>query len=107
MTRMSRTPRDNKGDGTNSRGAWWNRGHIISADDNELSHGNMGLNARERRALSDENTRPWGQTMFARAAIADRAKEAQRLGRAKAAKQAKQAKAARAKAAKAKTRGKK
>lgn len=88
-----RTPRDNTGDGTNSRGAWWNRGHIIASDDHALSHGNTGLNARERRALADENSRPWGQTMFAARAVTDRAIEAQKRGAAKAKRQAKADKA--------------
>jgi hypothetical protein len=101
--RTSRAGRDNAGDGTNSRGAWWNRGHIISADDEELAHGNMGLNARERRALAAENSRPWGQSMFARSAVTDRAKDAR--AQAKAKREAKAAKAAKRGAAK--QRGKK
>jgi hypothetical protein len=100
--RTSRAGRDNAGDGTNSRGAWWNRGHIISNDDEELAHGNMGLNARERRALAAENSRPWGQTMFARGAVTDRAKEARQ-----AAKDKRAAKAAKATKRGASKRGKK
>lgn len=78
-----RTPRDNVGDGTNSRGAWWNRGHIIASDDHALSHGNLGLGRRERRALAEENSRPYGLSWWAAGAVTDRAKEAQRRGRAK------------------------
>jgi hypothetical protein len=75
-SRLNRVPRDNKGDGTNSRAAWWNRGHIIEADDTALHPENLGLGERERKGFSEENTHPWGMRMFAESEIVRRALEA-------------------------------
>lgn len=67
----------------NSRGAWWNAGHHVPRRDNQRG-ANEGLSQREIRALDRENSRPWGQSIFASSSISDRAKEAQRRARSKA-----------------------
>jgi hypothetical protein len=74
--KSSRAGIDNEGDGTNSRAAWWKKGHIIQNSDDELRTGNLGLGDRERSALSAENFRPWGQRMFPEMHIKARAYEA-------------------------------
>ena len=94
----SRAGRDNKGDDSNSRSAWWNSGRPISNDDHVNHPLNLGLGSRERRALSEENSRPWGQSLFASSIISERTKEAKRQAEAKEAKR--QAEAKKAKAAK-------
>jgi hypothetical protein len=76
MSRHNRIPRDNKGDGTNSRASWWNRGYLVDNDDYELSPGNLGLGSRERRALSEENSKPYGMTNWILGAIARRGEAA-------------------------------
>jgi hypothetical protein len=66
-----------------TRNTWFMRGHPVESDDHALSIFNLGLGARERRALAEENSRPWGLSLWAKSAVTDRAKEAQSRGRAK------------------------
>lgn len=76
-----RIPRTSHPDHPNSRAGWFRTGRLIPGDDPEISPWNLGLGERERQAMGDENTRPWGQDIFAQAMIRDRAAEAARRGR--------------------------
>lgn len=67
-----------------TRDTWFKAGHWLPRRDDALRTGNMGLGSRERRALSEENSRPWGQSIFATRAVTDRAHAAQKQARAKA-----------------------
>jgi hypothetical protein len=77
-SRWSRPPRGNDGSDTpqnRTRAEWFQRGYPILPDDPTLHAENMGMDARERQALSEENTRPFGQDWNAIRAIRQRFKD--------------------------------
>ena len=85
-----------------TRDEWFKKGIWLERRDTHRG-ANEGLNARERKALADENSKPWGQTWWAEDAVKKRVKEAQKLAQEKKNKadKAKADKAAKAKAARA------
>ena len=58
-----------------TRNSWFKAGHHIPSDDSERG-ANEGLSRREIKALAEENSRPWGLSMFSRAAVTRRAEQA-------------------------------
>ena len=66
------------------RKSFWNSGLNLHSDDDQLKRGNLGLGGRERRALSRENSKPWGMSIFAASSVSGRAAEAQRRAKSKA-----------------------
>jgi hypothetical protein len=78
-SRMDRVPRGNDGSDSpqnRTRAAWWNRGHALESDDYALHPDNLGLGHRERKAITDENVRPYGMRMYAENEIIRKALEA-------------------------------
>jgi hypothetical protein len=75
---------------------WFRRGMWLGKSDSQRGK-NEGLSDREIRALNEENSRPWGQKMFAEGFISDRAKKAQKQAKAKQAKARRTAAAAKKK----------
>jgi hypothetical protein len=63
-----------------TKDAWFKAGHWLSRRDNERGH-NEGLSARERKALAEENRKPWGKSWWAEDAVKNRAKDAQKKGK--------------------------
>lgn len=53
------------------------RGVVVTRGDSHRGH-NEGLSPREIKALKEENSSPWGQSMFRTGAIKDRAEKARR-----------------------------
>ena len=80
-----------------TREEWFKKGIWLERRDTARG-ANEGLNARERKALADENSKPWGKSWWAEDAIKKRVVEAQKQAKAK---QVKADKAAKAKAARA------
>jgi hypothetical protein len=62
-----------------TKSAWWNAGFHLPKDSERGK--NEGLSAREIRALSEENMRPWGQSIFASSAVSRRAANAQKAAK--------------------------
>jgi hypothetical protein len=60
-----------------TRDAWFRAGTWLSRRDNARG-ANEGLTRREIKALEEENTRPWGRSMFASASVSRRAEAAKK-----------------------------
>lgn len=61
-----------------TRESWFKRGILLPRRDESLASGLLGLGSRERRAIQQENSRPWGKSWWAEAAVADRGRQAKR-----------------------------
>jgi hypothetical protein len=67
--------KDKKSKQEETRESWFKKGHVLARRDEERG-ANEGLGKRERKALSEENTKPWGKSWWAEDAIKKRARDA-------------------------------